>query len=110
MFVLINMKKKLVKRCGWILFYFTIVEKLFQVLVFSQVSKRVVEYTFWIRNLAATSEMCILDVGCSESLVSHGLVNNGCRVYGVDLRPYEQKPRRMRFVQSDISQNLLLSR
>jgi len=98
--------KSLVKRCGSVLFYLSIVEKMIQVWVFHHVSEREKEYPFLMRNLDAKKGMRILDVGCSGSLVCHWLVSKGCEVHGVDVRPYKEIPRGMAFYQADIMEKL----
>jgi len=77
--------------------------KLIEMRIFSRIGKttgeRVVEYPWVLQNLDFTSAR-ILDVGCSNSLLSHELIARGLDVYGVDIRPYPQKHSNLFFYSS----------
>jgi SAM-dependent methyltransferase len=66
-------------------------------------SQRVVEYPWVLRQLRAFAPKGarVLDVGCSESVLSHVLLYMGYEVWGLDINDYPYKPRYMVFVKRD---------
>jgi len=66
-------------------------------------SERVVERSWLFRETAAlASGSRILDVGCSESLVSFELASAGFHVVGVDIRDYPLQHPNLQFLRADI--------
>jgi len=62
-------------------------------------SQRAIEYPYLLTYLKYLKPgSLILDVGCSESLLSHELIARGFRVVGLDIREYPFKSKRMTFV------------
>jgi SAM-dependent methyltransferase len=66
-------------------------------------SQRAVEYPWVLRQLNAfvPKGARVLDVGCSESLLSHELLARGYEVWGIDINDYPYKPAAMVFVKRD---------
>jgi SAM-dependent methyltransferase len=66
-------------------------------------SERVVERSWLFRESAALPPGCrILDVGCSESLISFELASAGFKVVGVDIRDYSLHHPNLQFLRADI--------
>jgi len=67
-------------------------------------SQRVVEYLWVLRQLRrfVPRGARVLDVGCSESVLSHVLLYMGYGVWGLDINDYSHKPRQMVFVKRDV--------
>ena len=66
-------------------------------------SERIVERSWLFKESAALPPGCrILDVGCSESLVSFELASAGFNVLGVDVRDYPLRHPNLQFLRSDI--------
>ncbi len=66
-------------------------------------SERVVERSWLFRETAAlASGSRILDVGCSESLLSFELASAGFHVVGVDIRDYPLRHPNLQFLRADI--------
>lgn len=71
---------------------------------FFGLGERSVEYPWLLRNIKTTSLPCsVLDVGCTESFLSYELLWQGFTVFGVDIRPYYAKPRKMTFIRADVT-------
>ena len=71
---------------------------------FFGLGERSVEYPWLLRNIKTTSSPCsVLDVGCAESFLSYELLWQGFTVFGVDIRPYYAKPRKMTFIRTDVT-------
>lgn len=71
---------------------------------FFGLGERSVEYPWLLRNIKPTSLPCsVLDVGCAESFLSYELLRQGFTVFGVDIRPYYAKPRRMPFIRTEVT-------
>ncbi len=66
------------------------------------VTERIVEYPFVLQNLE-NKRGKILDVGCCDSDLSLQLASLGHKVWGIDVRKYENQHPNLIFVQSDIS-------
>jgi len=66
-------------------------------------SQRVAEYPWVLRQLRVfvPRGARVLDVGCSESVLSHVLLYMGYEVWGLDINDYPYKPRQMVFVKRD---------
>jgi SAM-dependent methyltransferase len=67
-------------------------------------SQRAVEYP-WVLNqlkILAPRGARVLDVGCSESVLSHELLARGHEVWGIDINDYPYKPRCMMFIKQDV--------
>jgi len=87
---------------GYIVFILAILLKNIA-LFFGQPDQRAAEYPWVLRQLAFLSKgSIVLDVGCSESILSHALVMRGFRVVGLDLRDYPMKSEYIAFVKRDI--------
>jgi SAM-dependent methyltransferase len=67
------------------------------------VSERVVEYPWIFRNLEYPNGR-ILDVGCSESYLSHELIKRGYDTYGLDANPFPHMNPKLHFVRADARQ------
>lgn len=66
-------------------------------------SQRAIEYSWLLKNLKVIDrESLVLDVGCSESLLSHELIARGFRVVGIDIRDYSFKDKRVVFLRRNI--------
>jgi len=67
-------------------------------------SQRVVEYPWVLRQLRrfVPRGARVLDVGCSESVLSHVLLYMGYGVWGLDINDYPYMPRQMVFVKRDV--------
>lgn len=70
-----------------------------------EVSERVVEYPWVLRNLNCRRNDRILDVGCRWSLLAYELAARGYDVYGIDIGPYDDIPSNMKFYQADIRES-----
>ena len=71
---------------------------------FFGLGERSVEYPWLLRNIKTTSSPCsVLDVGCAESFLSYELLWRGFTVFGVDIRPYYAKPKKMTFIRTDVT-------
>lgn len=72
-------------------------------LFFGEPSQRAAEYPWVLRQLENFPEgSVVLDVGCSESLLSHALVIRRLRVVGLDIRDYPLRSKQMTFVKANI--------
>jgi len=67
-------------------------------------SQRAVEYPWVLRQLKGfvPKGARVLDVGCSESVLSHELLARGYEVWGIDINDYLYKPAAMVFVKRDV--------
>lgn len=66
-------------------------------------SERIVERSWLFRESAALPPGCrILDVGCSESLISFELASAGFKIVGVDIRDYPLHHPNLQFLRADI--------
>jgi Methyltransferase domain len=66
-------------------------------------SERIVERAWLFRESGALPPGCrILDVGCSESLISFELASAGFKVVGVDIRDYPLHHPNLQFLRADI--------
>ena len=66
-------------------------------------SQRAIEYPWLLKNLKVISrESLVLDVGCSESLLSHELIARQFRVVGIDIRDYLFKDKRVVFLRRNV--------
>ena len=67
-------------------------------------SQRVVEYPWVLRQLRrfVPRGARVLDVGCSESVLSHVLLYMGYEVWGLDINDYPYKPRQIVFAKRDV--------
>jgi len=66
-------------------------------------SQRAIEYSWLLRNLNAIDrESLVLDVGCSESLLSHELIARGFRVVGIDIRDYPFENKHLVFLKRNV--------
>lgn len=71
-------------------------------------SQRAVEYSWLIKNLNFINKhSLVLDVGCSESLLSHELIGKGFRVVGIDIRDNPFKDKRVVFLKKNIINTML---
>jgi 2-polyprenyl-3-methyl-5-hydroxy-6-metoxy-1,4-benzoquinol methylase len=87
---------------GCLVFGFGIVVKNL-VLFFGGGDQRAAEYPWILRQLVFLRKgSTVLDVGCSESILSHVLVMRGFRVVGLDLRDAPFKSRYMSFVKRNV--------
>lgn len=76
----------------------------------SGTSERIIEKAWVIRHLSSVATGSrILDVGCSESLLSLELASNGFLVTGVDIRPNPLGHPNFEFIQADICNSKLKS-
>jgi SAM-dependent methyltransferase len=74
------------------------------ILFFGEDDQRAAEYSWLLQQLPLlTKGSRVLDVGCSESILSHVLVIRGFRVTGLDLRDYPFQSRQMTFVKRNIA-------
>jgi 2-polyprenyl-3-methyl-5-hydroxy-6-metoxy-1,4-benzoquinol methylase len=73
-------------------------------LLFGEDDQRPAEYAWILQQLSLLSRGSnVLDVGCSESVLSHVLVMRGFKVTGLDLRDYPFRTRQMSFVKRNIA-------
>jgi len=66
-------------------------------------SQRAIEYPWVLEQLKTIEKgQLVLDVGCSESLLSHELIARGYRVVEIDIREYPFQNKRMFFIKRSI--------
>lgn len=65
-------------------------------------SQRAIEYPWVLKHLPRRPNALVLDVGCSESLLSHELVAKGYQVIGIDIQEYPWKTHQMFFYQTNV--------
>ena len=66
-------------------------------------SQRAVEYPWLLESIKIVKAgSLVLDVGCSESLLSHELVARGLRVVGLDIRDYPFRNKYIRFLRRNV--------
>jgi 2-polyprenyl-3-methyl-5-hydroxy-6-metoxy-1,4-benzoquinol methylase len=70
---------------------------------------RVIEYPWVLAHLPKEPGAIVLDIGCSESLLSHELIARGYRVVGLDLRDCPWKNQRILFFRRNIMHTCLPS-
>jgi SAM-dependent methyltransferase len=88
---------------GYLAFMLNLILKKF-VLFFGEDDQRAAEYPWILSQLSLLPEGAnVLDVGCSESILSHVLVMRGFRVTGLDLRDYPFRSKQMLFVKRNIA-------
>jgi 2-polyprenyl-3-methyl-5-hydroxy-6-metoxy-1,4-benzoquinol methylase len=88
---------------GYVAFMLNLILKK-AVLFFGEDDQRAAEYAWILQQLAHLSKgSSVLDVGCSESILSHVLVMRGFTVTGLDLRDYPFRSRQMAFVKRNIA-------
>jgi SAM-dependent methyltransferase len=76
----------------------------------SGTTERIVEKAWVLRYLSDIPiDAKLLDVGCSESLLSIELASNGFQVTGIDIRPYPLRHPNFKFLQADICNSNLES-
>lgn len=72
-------------------------------LLYGSVDQRSIEYPWILKQLKLLKpRSIILDVGCSDSVLSHELIARKYRVVGIDIREYTFKNRRMLFIKRNI--------
>jgi 2-polyprenyl-3-methyl-5-hydroxy-6-metoxy-1,4-benzoquinol methylase len=72
-------------------------------LFFGGHDQRAAEYPWILRQLAFLAKgSVVLDVGCSESILSHALVMRGFAVFGLDVRDYPFRSKYMTFVRRNM--------
>lgn len=72
-------------------------------LFFGLWSQRAVEYPWVLKQLSLLRQNAlVLDVGCSESLLSHELIAKKYRVVGIDINEYPFQNNRMLFIKRNI--------
>ncbi len=72
-------------------------------LLFGSWSQRAVEYPWVLRQLELIKPgSLVLDVGCSESLLSHELIMRGFKVVCIDIRDYPFKNKYMIFLKRNV--------
>ena len=87
---------------GMIIFRISILMKRLS-LFMGESSQRAIEYPWVLKNLKVIErESLVLDVGCSESLLSHELIARGFRVVGIDIRDYPFKDKRVVFLRRNV--------
>lgn len=65
--------------------------------------QRAIEYPWLISNLKTIKrDSLVLDVGCSESLVTHELIRKGFRVAGLDINDYPFKDKHVFFIKRNL--------
>jgi SAM-dependent methyltransferase len=102
MFDIIKHRVRIPYPLGRIAFWSSVLVKKFKLLRGGW-SQRAVEYPMVLRQLNAfvPKSARVLDVGCSESLLSHELLARGYEVWGIDINDYLCKPAAMVFVKQD---------
>lgn len=65
-------------------------------------SERIVEYPFVLRNLNLTKGGLVLDVGCGSSYFPPILASLGYRTYGIDIEDYPVETPNFKFVKTDV--------
>jgi SAM-dependent methyltransferase len=70
--------------------------------VFELKTERTFEYAFVLDNLPPDFSSSVLDVGCSSSLLPIWMARCGYKVWGVDVREYNERHPNFTFVREDI--------
>lgn len=65
-------------------------------------TERTFEYNFVLDNLPPDFSSSVLDVGCSSSLLPIWIARRGYKVWGVDVREYNERHPNFTFVKADI--------
>lgn len=87
---------------GFLLFRLSILIKQINLLR-GKWGQRAIEYPWLISNLKAIQKnSLVLDVGCSESLVTHELIRKGFRVVGLDINDYPFKDKHVVFIKRNL--------
>jgi 2-polyprenyl-3-methyl-5-hydroxy-6-metoxy-1,4-benzoquinol methylase len=87
---------------GHIAFHSSIAIKRIQVFLGGW-SQRVIEYPWVLKQIKGMVKgALVLDVGCSESLLSHELLYSGLKVSGIDIYDHYYKPSNLSFIKRNI--------